>query len=343
MAEPNPVLVEVLRGDSVESLHRGSAVVADAAGRVVAAWGDASRPAFPRSALKPIQALPLVESGAAAAFGLGPEELALAAASHTGEAIHVERVRAWLERIGLGPDALECGAHAPVDDASAKALMRADMPPSPLHNNCSGKHAGFLTLARHLGVPTEGYIRPDHPVQQLVSEAIAGMTGAALQRCPCGVDGCGIPAFALPLSALATGMARMAAPEGLPPARRDAAYAITASMLQHPRLTSGTGWFATRVMEVAPRLVLKGGAEGVYAAILPEKGWGMAVKIDDGARRAAEVAMGALLTGLELLDAAERAALAELLEPPLHNVAGKVVGAVRAAAAGPGAGTRSAP
>jgi L-asparaginase II len=328
----NPVLVEVTRGEVVESLHRGAAVVVDAAGRVVAAWGQVERAVYPRSALKPIQALALLESGAADAFGLGAEEIALAAASHGGEPEHVERVRAWLARLGLGPQALECGTHPPANAEAAAALVRAGSEPSALHNNCSGKHAGFLTVARHLGVDPRGYIRPDHPVQRLVGRGIEEMAGAVLAAVPCGVDGCGIPVYALKLSALATAMARLAAPEQMPLARGQAARRIVQAMIAHPRLVAGRGRLCSEVMEAAPRLAIKGGAEGVYAAIVPERGLGIAVKIDDGAGRAAEVAVMAVLVRLGLLSRDEQTRLAPRLQPALLNAAGRVVGALRPAA-----------
>lgn len=306
----DPVTVEVRRGGMVESRHRVHAVCADAAGAVVAAWGDEAFPTFPRSAAKPIQALPLLESGAAAAFGLGGEEIALACASHSAEPMHVERVRAWLGRIGLAEADLECGAPAGT--------------PGPLHNNCSGKHAGFLTVARHLGLPTRGYVAHDHPVQRLVSAALAEMTGAA--GAPWAIDGCSIPTFQVPLSALAAGMARMAAPEA---AREAAARTIVASMLAHPALVAGNFRFDTLFMAASHTLATKGGAEGVHAAIVPARGWGVAVKAEDGAGRAAEAALAAVLERLGQTGDAERAALADRW--PLRNVAGIVVGEIAVA------------
>lgn len=314
--------IEVTRGDSVESRHRGWAVATDAQGRVVAAWGDPERACFPRSALKPVQALPLVETGALAAFGLGAEELALAAASHSGEVIHTERVAAWLARLGLSSADLECGAHAP-----AHAALSG--PWTPLHNNCSGKHAGFLTVAVHLGQPTAGYIDRRHPVQQLVTAAIGDLTGVALADW--GIDGCGIPTFVLPLTGLATAMARLAAPAALAAKRAEAARAIVAAMRAHPLLVAGSGRLCSLFMQRVPDIVLKGGAEGVYAAIIPARGWGVAVKIEDGAKRAAEVAILAVLRRLGVLSEADCAALAEHMEPAVRNVAGKVVGRVRVA------------
>ena len=206
----DPVAVLVRRGDRVESVHRVAYAVADAGGTLLQHEGDVRRPVFPRSSVKPLQALPLVESGAAERFALSERELALACASHGGEPMHTEIVAAWLARIGLDPSALECGAHAPSHEPTARQLIEQRRPPSPLHNNCSGKHAGMLTLALHLGAPTAGYIAPDHPVQQRISALLAAMSGASLA--PPAIDGCGVPTHAMPLAGLATAMARLADP-----------------------------------------------------------------------------------------------------------------------------------
>jgi L-asparaginase II len=314
-----PLLVEVTRGGNVESVHRGHAVVTDADGRTIAAWGEPDRLAFPRSALKPVQALPLVETGAAAAFGLGSEELALATASHSGEPMHTERVAAWLARLTLSAADLECGAHAPAGEA-----VRG--PWNPLHNNCSGKHAGFLTVARHLGVPSRGYIDRAHPVQQLVTAAIHDLTDTRPETTPAGIDGCGIPTFALPLTALATAMARLATPKVLDGARADAARAIVAAMRRHPELVAGSGRLCSEIMRNIPDIAVKGGAEGCYTAIIPAQGWGIALKIEDGAKRGAEVAILAVLRRIGVLAAD---ALPDWQEQALVNAAGKRVGVVR--------------
>lgn len=324
----NPIIVEVLRGNMVESMHRAAIMVADAGGGRLAAWGDVDRAAFPRSSLKPIQALALVETGAAAAFGVTEEELALAAASHGGEPQHTERVRDWLARLGLDETALECGPHAPSHEPTHHAMIAAGRTPSPLHNNCSGKHAGFLTIARHLGVPIRGYIRPDHPVQQRVTAIIEEMTGCV--GMPGGIDGCGIPAFAPPLVATATAMAQLADPIAQSPERRHAAGAILAAMRRHPALVGGSGRLDSALMQAVPTVAAKGGAEGFHIAILTEQGLGIAVKMDDGARRGAEVAILSVLDRLGVLDHHVKSALAEWMEPPIRNVAGLVVGKVRA-------------
>jgi L-asparaginase II len=329
-----PVLVEATRGAAVESRYRGSAAVVDAAGKVVMAWGDIERPVYPRSALKPLQALPLVESGAAEHYRLGDRELALACASHHGEPVHVDAVAAWLRRVGLGPGDLECGAHPPTDPGAARNLLRAGDAPSPLHNNCSGKHAGFLTTARHLGEPTRGYIAPDHPVQRRLRAVVEAMTGLDLARAPCGIDGCGIPVIGLPLAALARAMARMVDPQGVSPERAAAAARLLDAMAAAPLMVSGSTGFATAVMTAAGAAVrLKPGAEGVYCAALPRHGLGLALKIEDGAGRASEVAVGALLDRLGTFDEGQRRSLAAWLRPVIRNVAERAVGELRPAPA----------
>lgn len=334
MSEPNPILVEVSRGDMVESYHRGAAAVVAANGRLVAAWGDVERPVYARSAIKPLQALALVESGAADRFKLDDEEIALACASHGGEFAHIECVTRWLVRVGLTPNDLECGPHLPLNEQAAADLLRAGGIVSRLHNNCSGKHAGFLTTALHLGKPTDGYLNADHPVQRYWQEVLSEMAQADLAPAPAGVDGCGIPVRGLSLRATANAMARLADPVGLTPARAAAARAVVRAMIKAPFMVAGSGRFCTEVIRHASvPLVVKTGAEGVFTAALPGKGLGIALKIDDGAARAAAVAMGAILVSVGALDGAVRDTLADHLQPPVCDRAGLIVGHVRPVAA----------
>ena len=327
----NPVLVEATRGDMVESRHRGAVAVVDTEGRVVLAAGDIERPVYARSALKPLQAIPLVESGAAEAFGLGDAEIALACASHRGEPRHVETVSAWLERIGCSVADLECGAHAPYHATSQRALLAAGEAPNAAHNNCSGKHAGFLSLARHLNLSTEGYIRFEHGVQQRVLGLLEAMTGLDLGAAPRGIDGCGIPVIGVSLGNLALAMARLAEPADQPEARQAACARIRAAMTAEPFMVSGTGSFCTRVIEETQgRALVKTGAEGVYCGALPELALGIALKVDDGAGRASEAVMARLLDRLGVIEAGH-----EPLAQPLRNHAGTEVGALRPPADGP--------
>jgi len=332
---PNPpLLIEVTRGDMVESRHRCIAAVAGPDGGIVKSWGEFERPIYGRSAIKPLLALGLVETGAADAFGLGAAEIALACASHSGEPRHVERVRAWLKRVGLSVADLECGAHLPYDEASLHALLRAGQKPDAAHNNCSGKHAGFLTTAVHLGEPTKGYIRYEHPVQQRLLGILEQTTGLDLSGAPRGIDGCGIPTIGIPLGHTAMAMARLADPVALPASRAAAARRVVAAMMAEPYLVGGTGDFASELMRAAAgKLALKPGAEGVYAAILPTLGLGICVKAEDGTSRAAQVAVGHILEELGVFSAEERAALAARLDPPVLNRAGLEVGRIRPAAA----------
>lgn len=330
MTSVNPVLVEVTRGSAVESRHRGAAVVVDSSGAVVASWGDAERAVYPRSAIKPLQAVTLVSSGAASALDVSGEEIALACASHNGEPVHASTVAAWLERIGLGADALECGAHPPSDPESRHALYRAGRKACSLHNNCSGKHAGFLTVCRHMGFETTGYVRAGHPVQKLVRDTVAELAGCDPIGADPGIDGCGIPVYPIPLRGLATAMTAFARPEALDPARGDAVRAIRESMIAHPYLVAGRDRFCTLVIRtLAPNVLVKTGAEGVFCAVLLDRGLGIALKIDDGATRASEVTMGGVLRALDAISDSQHAELASKLEPDVRNVAGAKVGTIR--------------
>lgn len=332
----NPLVVEVTRGGMVESRHRAAVAVVDPDGAVVRGWGDIDRPVYGRSAIKPLQALPLLETGAADRFALSAAEIALACASHSCEPRHVAAVGAWLARIGLSADDLECGSHLPSEDQAMKAVVRSGVPLTGLYNNCSGKHAGFLTTARHLGEPTRGYIRFEHPVQQRILGTLEQVCGLDLRDAPRGIDGCGIPVIGIPLGNLALGMARLADPDGLPPARAAAARRILAAMCAEPFMVAGTGRFCTVLMEaLGPKAAVKTGAEGVYCAALPELGLGVALKVDDGAGRAAEVAMGAVLVHLGVIGEAERGAIADKLQPPVLNRAGLETGRIRPAADSP--------
>ncbi len=326
----NPVLAEVLRDPEVESHHRGAVVVVDHTGTVHAAWGDGSVPVFPRSAVKPLQAIALVESGAADAFDVTDMELALACASHNGEPRHVEAVGAWLERIGCSPDDLECGSHWPLDETAAMDMVAEGEEPTAVHNNCSGKHTGFLTLARHMGCDLTGYVKPGHPVQRRITAILSEMYGVDLGTAP-GTDGCSIPTWGVSLDNLARAMARLARPDGLDPARADAVRRITRAMSTHPFMVAGTDRFCTRVMESLPgRAVIKTGAEGVYAGFLPEFGLGIALKCDDGAKRASQVMMAAVLQRfLGGFDESDQ--LADLLTPPLTNANDRQIGTIRPA------------
>jgi L-asparaginase II len=335
----NPVLVEAWRGDTVESFHRGAIAVVDGDGTTVAALGDVDRPVFPRSAVKLLQALPLVESGAADRFGLRDEELALACASHVGEPAHTRAALSMLGKVGLDDSVLECGAHWPYDEVSAHALAASGATPGPLHNNCSGKHAGFVCLGCLLAEQQDrraflsGYVQPEHPVMREVTDALQAATGCDLSRAPRGIDGCSIPAYAIPLRQLAHGFARAASGIGLTPGRAAAAERLRRAVARAPRMVGGSGRFDTLVMQaMGERVFCKVGAEGVYCAALPESGFGVALKVDDGnTARACEVVMATLIEGLvPLANDGERGLLAGLSDLTLRNRRGLEVGRLAA-------------
>jgi L-asparaginase II len=329
----NPVLVEVVRGALTESRHRGAVAVVDAGGAAVLTLGDVERPVYPRSAVKPLQALPLVESGAADRYSFGGEELALACASHGGEPAHVEVAQRMLARAGLDVGALECGAHWPSHQDSSRALARAGGAPSALHNNCSGKHAGFLCVACAAGVDHRGYVAPDHLVQREVRAAIESLTGVGLGPDVCGTDGCSIPTWAVPLNRLAHAFAKFGTGRGLAPERAKAAARLRAACAAQPYFVAGTGRFCTEIMKLfGARVLVKTGAEGVYCAALPEQGIGIALKCDDGATRAAEVATAAMIARFLPLSDEERVALARFMQPTLRNWNGIEVGGLRPSA-----------
>lgn len=331
----NPVLVEAWRGSTVESFHRGAFAVVDAAGALVASRGDILRPVFARSAIKLLQALPVVESGAAERFGLTNEELALTCASHNGQAEHVRTAASMLSKAGLDESVLECGAHWPYDEAAKLALAAAGGKPGALHNNCSGKHAGFVCLGCVVAgngdrrAILSGYVKPEHPLMREVNAAVESSTGCPLSKAPMGIDGCSIPTFGIALTRLAHAFARMATGQGLTPGRAGAAHRLRAAVAAAPFMVGGSGRFDTRVMALfGERVFCKVGAEGMYCAALPDAGWGLALKMDDGNNaRACEVAVAALFEALGVARSeAERALLAELSNVSLRNWRGIEVG-----------------
>jgi L-asparaginase II len=335
----NPVLIEVLRGTAVESQHAGAVAIVDASGALHTALGDIDRPIFPRSAVKLLQALPLVASGAADAFGLGDAELAIACASHSGEPAHVATAAGLLAKLGLDAAALECGTQWPGREPVLRAMVARGETATPLHNNCSGKHSGFVCvaclMARHAGAEpaqfARGYVDAAHPVMREVSAALSAATGVDVEHAPRGTDGCSIPTYAVPLRALALAFARCGTGLGLSDGHARAARRLREAVAAAPFMVGGTDRFDTRVMAAfGPRLFCKIGAEGVYCAALPELGLGVALKIDDGAARAAEAAMAAVA---QALLQTEHAVLRGYSHLSLRNWRGLEVGALRPASA----------
>ncbi|MCB6179820.1 asparaginase [Rhodobacter sp. Har01] len=320
-------MAEVWRGGLLESTHLGHAVICDARG-IVQAWGNPAAVIFPRSSCKMIQALPLLETGAAAAAGLSDAHLALSCASHQGAHLHVEMAGRWLADLGLSEADLRCGPHEPLDHAERDRLIRAHQAPCQLHNNCSGKHSGFLTVTRHLKAGPE-YVEIDHPLQRAIRAATEEVTEEPIAGW--GVDGCSAPNFAMTLEALARGMAKFAVAREGHGAREDAMHRLARSMALWPELVAGEGRACTELMRaMGGRVAIKTGAEAVFVAILPDRGLGVALKVVDGNSRASEAAIAALLVRLGVLDPNHPDAR-KRLNPQPKNCRGIVTGEVRVA------------
>jgi L-asparaginase II len=330
----NPVLVEVWRGSWVESQHRGAFAVVDGEGQVLEGRGDFARPHFARSTIKSLQALPLLESGAAAHFGLGPRELCLALASHNAEPCHTDTVAALLARLGLGPDHLQCGPQPPGDPEVRRELEARGERPTALHNNCSGKHAGFLALCRHLGREPAEYLEPAAPTQLAVRRAVGELCGADGAALTFGLDGCSAPTFRLTLRELATGFARLANPQRLGAARAAACTTLTTAVAAHPELIAGRHRrLCTDLVRVTEgRLFPKIGAEGLYCVGWVGGGRGLALKLDDGQARGLHPLVVQLLHRLRWIDDGEFAALRAYAPERELNWAGREVGRLEVSA-----------
>ncbi len=326
----NPVTVEVTRGNRVESRHRGMAVVVDGAGKVLWSVGDIRSGVFPRSACKAMQALPLIESGAADRFGLSGHELALACSSHSGEDAHVEAAAGMLAKAGRDVSVLECGAHWSSDQQTLIHQARMLEKPTALHNNCSGKHSGFICTCVQSGWNPKGYVAYDHPLQAEIRAVMQALTGAVLDADHCGTDGCSIPTYAVPLTGLAHGFAKMLTGEGLSPGRARASRRLIDACMLHPFYVAGTKRACTRLMEVAPgRIFAKTGAEGVFVAALPDTGVAIAVKCEDGKTRAAEAMIFALVARQFEVGSEVRETLMGMANRSMHNWNGIHVGDIR--------------
>jgi L-asparaginase II len=340
-----PVLVEVTRGDRVESVHRGSIVVVGPGGELIASAGDPDQFVFLRSSAKPFQLAPFVASGRFDEYNLGAEALAIMAASHSGEDRHVRLVQEILRRAGLTSAVLQNQVHAPYDGETARRLVRDGEKPTVLRGNCSGKHAGMVLFAKASGWPIDSYWHPEHPVQRLALETISALSDVPIEEIATAVDGCGVLTFGMPLRGLATAFARLADPSAVAdPPLRSALTRIRDAMMAHPELVAGEHRLDTALMRAYPkRVVSKGGAEGVLAMGLPagalaehgrfgDKPMGMAAKIEDGnlARRAGDVASIEVLRQLGLTGEPVPAALEEYASPPIVDPRDEVSGEVRA-------------
>lgn len=339
------IVVEQTRGPLVENAFRGDAAVVSDEGEVLFQVGDAGKITFWRSAAKPVQAMPVVLTGAAEAYGFGSEHLAIFSASHNGEAVHTETVLKAMELAGLGPELLQCGAHRPFDRLTAEALAQEGREPEPVHNNCSGKHTGMLALARHLGLPLDNYMDPESDLQRLILANVADVVGLPPESIYLGVDGCGVPVFGMPLRNMGWAYARLANPAAMPAGKEEAGRRFRDAMLEHPYLVAGRRRIDTAIMSLpGRRFVAKVGADGVYCVgVLPAAvaqspvlqaagaagGVGIAVKMESGDRDCSHMVAVEIMDQLGLLTDADREALAPWRKKPVKNWAGKVVGETR--------------
>lgn len=335
--DPTPETVEaagvrVWRGGRVESVHAVHAAVADADGRLVSAHGDPQRRAFFRSSAKPIQVLPLVEEGLVERFGFTDREIAVMAASHGGQPLQLDAVRSILDKAGLDRGLLGCGPHPPLDPDAARDLAARGEEPDPIHNNCSGKHAGMLAVCRAKGWPLGAYLDFDHPLQTRIHRTVADLAGVAAADLPRAVDGCGAPTFFLPVRGMATACARLAVADRTRDSDRSRAIGrILDAMAAHPEYVAGAGRVDTDLMTLAgASVIVKTGAEGVFCAVLRQRGEGLALKVGDGAKRAQDVALLELLVEAEAIEESTARRLETHWRPPVRNHAGLVVGAIDA-------------
>ncbi len=320
----NPVIASVFRGAIVESSHRGAFAVVNLQKQIVAQSGDIQTPIFPRSAIKAFQCLPLIESGGAARFKLNDEEIALCCSSHNGEAEHVRVAHSILQKAGCDEMSYECGAHMPSSKEATFELVREGKQPRQIHNNCSGKHAGMLALATHLGIASKDYVKVEHGVQRKVAEILQRYCEVIIADAPMGIDGCSVPNWAMPLHNTALGFAKLCDTQN-----QAAAWIIRAAR-SHPFMIAGTNRFDTKVMQTVPRLFIKVGAEGVFCGCIPHAGLGFALKCDDGATRGAEVAVAKVLAELDVWTSEEKQILLNFASEQLTNWRKIAVGQISA-------------
>ncbi len=326
------LFIEVTRGEMVESRHFGAAAVCDYNGNILECWGDAEQLIFPRSALKQMLAIDVIESGACDHFALSDAELTLACASHQGEPMHQNLVEAWLKRLNLNIGDLACGEALPDDIESAHRVLATGQHGCRSHHNCSGKHAGFLTNALHLGLPIENYHLIEHPLQQRAVDILNDLAGIDISQFPIGIDGCGFPALTMPLSSLGIALARFAKPVGLKATRANAIYRLHGAIAKNPLYAAGRGTVVSALCDVTKGAVLaKTGAEGVLVAALPKQGLGVALKIADGNARPRSAALLAILDHLGVLSNAEKRQLQDQMNPLVQNSRDDTVGEIRPA------------
>lgn len=326
----NPVLVEVLRGDVVESKHRGTVAVVDESGKLKFSLGNIAKTHFPRSSLKLIQVLPLIESGGADALGLSESQLALCCASHNGEALHTGIVNEWLESFSLQDDALECGATLPMRKATAHKMLKAGDSPNRCHHNCSGKHMGMLSLCKYKGYPLRHYSDYKHPSQQEWIQVLSELSGVAMENMPWDYDGCGMPAVALPLERMAFAQAQFFNPNQ-PKVRRLAMQRVLQAITHYPENIAGTDRLCTDLAKASNgKIIVKTGAEGYFVGVVPSEKVGFALKIDDGATRASDAAIGGLIHKMGWSQLVTGSELQQYFNPVVQNSQGRTVGQIRA-------------
>ncbi|MBY0586403.1 asparaginase [bacterium] len=322
-------LAHIYRGESLESVHFGQAVVVDSLGRILHAWGDASAPTFLRSSAKPFQAMTTISLGADEQFSWTCPERAVIISSHDASAEHLAIVEHLLRKGLLEEDSLRCGPHPPINGSTRDALIRAGVSPRPIHNNCSGKHAGMLMAARTMGWSIEEYEKPDHPLQQANAQTIGRLAQIDPKNIPLAIDGCAVPTFCLPLEKIAQMYARLVDDAGLDSRDQRSAHLVREAMQLHPELVSWSGHLTDKLgQHLGSRVISKGGAEGVFGIGLPEKGLGIAIKIIDGNPRALPAVVCQILS--LLLHGVDWATMTSILNPPILNTRRDPVGRIEA-------------
>jgi len=323
------VLVEVTRAPLVENRHRGHAAVVDHSGRLLYSAGDPHHMTYWRSSAKPVQALPVVESGAADRYGITDKELALFCASHNGETMHTETVLGILAKIGLGQEKLQCGNHMPYHEGTTREMLRQGIPATTLHSNCSGKHSGMLTLIAHMGWDADNYLELEHPLQQTIMDYLSDLCVYPREQILIGIDGCGVPVHGLPLSNMSLAYARFCSPQGMKEERAQACLRVAKAMMAHPEMVGGTDRFCTDLMKVTKgRLIGKAGAAGVYSVGIMDEGIGISVKAEDGLGRGRDSATVEILLQLGYISLGEAELLAKYHRPKNINHRQEVVGEV---------------
>lgn len=324
------LIIQVIRGQLTECVHQGHLVVVNERGDILHSSGQPTYVTYARSTAKLIQAIPVIESGAADHFNFSEEELALFCASHNGEKEHTETVLRVLNKINLCDDHLQCGVHEPFHGPTAASMREHGVKPTTLHNNCSGKHSAMLALAVHLNLPIDNYLSIDHPVQQFMLQTVSEMSGVPADQLYIGIDGCGVPVFGMGLHQLATAYARLGNPAQLNHTRAEACRRIVQAITRHPYHLAGSERFDTTLIRATKgRIIGKMGAEGVYAITIPEEGLGIAIKIEDGAKRALHPAVAEALVQLKLLTVQEQTELESFRNPLIRNWQGTIVGSIQ--------------